>query len=144
MSIALATSIIGIGSTLIDKIWPDKEKQNTERTQAQIALIQAQQEGLFKQTEQQLSAIIAEAQSSDPWTSRARPSFLYLMYAIVGFSIPAGIISAIDPNIAMRISSGMQQWLAAIPDELYNLMGVGYLGYAGARTFEKVKISKLR
>lgn len=144
MSIALASSIIGIGSTLIDKIFPDKEKQNAERTQAQIALIQAQQEGLFKQTEQQLSAIIAEAQSGDPWTSRARPAFLYLMYGIIGFSLPMGFISAIDYDIAMQIAGGMKAWLGAIPDFLYDTMIIGYLGYTGARTFEKIKINKLR
>jgi len=26
-----------------------------------------------------MQAIVVEAQSNDPWTSRARPSFLYMM-----------------------------------------------------------------
>ena len=142
MSITLASSIIGIGSTLIDKIFPDKEKHHTERTNAQIALIQAQQEGLFKQTEQQLSAIIAEAQSTDPWTSRARPAFLYLMYGLIGCALPMGFISAIDYDIAMRIAGGMKAWLGAIPDFLYDTMIIGYLGYTASRTFEKIKINK--
>jgi len=29
--------------------------------------------------------------------------------------------------------------LAAIPDSLYTLFGAGYLGYTGARSFDKIK-----
>ena len=36
----------------------------------------------------QMQAIVAEAQSADPRTSRARPSFLYVMYALLIWSIP--------------------------------------------------------
>ena len=37
-----------------------------------------------------MSAIVAEANSSDPWTSRARPSFLYLIYVLLLFAVPMG------------------------------------------------------
>jgi hypothetical protein len=30
-----------------------------------------------------MAAVLAEAESPDPWTSRARPSFLYVMYVLL-------------------------------------------------------------
>ena len=87
----------------------------------------------------QMQAIVAEAQSSDPWTSRARPSFLYMMYALVLWSIPMGLIAAADPTMAKGIADGMTAYLRGIPEELYALFGTGYLGYTAARTWGKVK-----
>ena len=50
-----------------------------------------------------------------------------------------GVLSAFEPQVADAIASGMQKWLAAIPEDLYVLFGIGYVGYAGARTWEKRK-----
>lgn len=117
----------------IDRIFPDK----VEREKAKLALIQAQQEGQLKELEISMSAIIAEANSSDPWTSRARPSFLYCTYVLILAAIPMGFLTAFDPGLAAAVTEGFKGWLAAIPEELWWLFGAGYLGYAGARTFEK-------
>ena len=84
-------------------------------------------------------SILAEASSTDPWTSRARPSFLYVIYVMILMSIPMGVLSAFEPQMADAIASGMQKWLEAIPEDLYVLFGIGYVGYAGARTWEKRK-----
>ena len=89
--------------------------------------------------EARLSAIIAEAESQDPWTSRARPSFLYVMYALILFSVPMGIIAAFDADAAKAIGEGMTSYLAALPEALYALFGTGYLGYTAARQWGKVK-----
>jgi hypothetical protein len=43
------------------------------------------------------------------------------------------------PALAEAVANGMKMWLGAIPEDLYTLFGVGYLGYAGARTWEKRK-----
>lgn len=53
-----------------------------------------------------MKAIIAEAQSRDPWTSRARPSFMYVMYVLILFSIPRGAISVVDAAAARAIGEG--------------------------------------
>ena len=87
----------------------------------------------------QLSAIIAEAQSQDPWTSRARPSFLYVMYALFLFAVPMGFIAAFSPAGASAISYGMTSYLNSLPESLYALFGTGYLGYTAARQWGKVK-----
>lgn len=127
--------LISIGSALIDKLIPDP----TEKARAQLELLRLEQEGELKKMEAGLSAIIAEAQSGDPWTSRARPSFLYIMYIIILMSIPMGILSAFQPEIADRVTKGMTGYLASIPEALWVLFGTGYLGYAGFRTWDKVK-----
>jgi hypothetical protein len=33
----------------------------------------------------------------------------------------------------------MHKWLTAIPDGLWTTFGIGYVGYAARRSFEKVK-----
>ena len=86
-----------------------------------------------------MQAIVAEAQSNDPWTSRARPSFLYVMYALILWAIPMGLIAAANPVLARDIGAGMTGYLAGIPNDLYALFATGYLGYTAARTWGKVK-----
>ncbi len=132
-------TIIGPVASIIDKVIPDKEAR--ERAKLELLRLEGTQE--LRQIEARLSAIIAEANSRDPWTSRARPSFLYMMYVLLMFSIPMGILSAFEPSAAENISRGMTSYLNALPDELYVLFGTGYLGYTAARQWGKVKGSRL-
>ena len=132
---ALIETLIGPLARIIDKVIPDKEAR--ERAQLELLKLEGSQEMALLQT--QLSAIIAEAQSNDPWTSRARPSFLYVMYALFLFSVPMGFIAAFSPTGAAAISEGMTGYLNALPEPLYALFGTGYLGYTAARQWGKVK-----
>lgn len=129
----------GVGSKIIDKLWPDKDKQAAERASAQLALIQVQNDQEIKMMQASLSAIVAEAQSADPWTSRARPSFMYVIYIMILMGIPMGLLAAFRPDIANAVAQGLKMWLSAIPDSLWTLFGVGYVGYTGARMIEKAK-----
>lgn len=122
----------------IDKIWPNPE----DAAKAKLALLEAERAGRLDEMKTQLSAIIAEAQSGDPWTSRARPSFLYVMYVLILWCIPMGILGAFKPEVARAITNGMTDYLAAIPEPLYVLFGTGYLGYTVARQWEKAKGKK--
>jgi hypothetical protein len=124
------TAALDLGGKVLDKIFPDP----VEREKAKLELIKAQQEGKFKEIETQMSAILAEAKSADPWTSRARPSFLYVMYIMILAAIPMGILSVFNPEAAVQVANGMKAWLAAIPNELYAVFGVGYTGYTVARS----------
>lgn len=83
--------------------------------------------------------IKADAASSDKWTSRARPSFMYVIYVLILSSIPMGVLYAFSPETASNITIGFKAWLEAIPEEMLALFGVGYVGYATARSVEKVK-----
>tara|TARA_R110000822_G_scaffold233181_1_gene364698 strand:+ start:138 stop:572 length:435 start_codon:yes stop_codon:yes gene_type:complete len=139
MNPLLIGPLLDIGKSMIDRIFPDKVEQASQRAQAELALVQLQQEGKFKETEQQLSAILAEANSSDPWTSRARPSFLYVVYILLLASIPMGVIYSVSPSTATDITVGFKAWLDAIPTEILELFKWVMLGYIGGRSLEKIK-----
>lgn len=132
---SLIETLIGPIASIIDKVIPDK----AAREKAKLELLQLQGSQEMQLIEARLSAIVAEANSRDPWTSRARPSFLYVMYALMLFSVPMGVIAAFDPTTARAIGEGMTAYLAALPEPLYALFGTGYLGYTAARQWGKVK-----
>jgi len=125
--------LLNIGGKLIDKLFPDP----AQKAEAQTKLLQMQQSGDLKELEIAMSAILVEAQSKDPWTSRARPSFLYVVYIIILSAIPMGFLYAFSPETANNVSTGFKSWLDAIPEPMWTLFGAGYLGYAGARTLDK-------
>jgi hypothetical protein len=125
-------------STVVDKIgslFPSDKEKNA----AKVMLMQAEQAGELEAVRVQLSAILAESQSTDPWTSRARPYFMYVIYILILMAVPMGFLSAHNPAMALAVAGGFKAWLLAIPDSLYTLFGVGYLGYTGARSIEKIK-----
>jgi hypothetical protein len=132
---ALLDVLIGPIASIIDKIIPDKEGQ----AKAKLELIALEGTQEMKMIEAQLQAIVAEANSSDPWTSRARPSFLYVMYILLLAALPMGVLSAFSPATARDIAAGMNAYLAGLPEPLYALFGTGYLGYTAARQWGKVK-----
>ena len=86
-----------------------------------------------------MAVMLAESQSADPWTSRARPSFLYAVYVLLLAGLPMGILSAFRPDLAVAVAAGFKAWLTAIPDSLYLLFGTVMTGYGIQRTVEKVK-----
>ena len=128
-------SLLAPIASIIDKVVPDKEAR--ERAKLELLKLQGSQEMHMLQT--QLSAIVAEANSADPWTSRARPSFLYVMYAILLWALPMGLISAFRPDAARDIAAGMNAYLNGLPEPLYALFGTGYLGYTAARQWGKAR-----
>ncbi len=132
---ALIEAVIGPIAKLLDKIILDPEA----RDRAKLELIKVQGSQEMQQLERQMAAIVAEANSADPWTSRARPSFLYVMYVLLLWSIPMGLIAAVNPAMALGIARGMNAYLGGIPEELYALFGTGYLGYTAARAWGKAK-----
>ena len=131
----LLDSLIGPIASIIDKVIPDK----AAREKAKLELIKLEGSQEMQQVEARLSAIIAEAQSTDPWTSRARPSFLYVMYAMILWALPMGLIAAFRPEASRDIAAGMNAYLAGLPEPLYALFGTGYLGYTAARQWGKAK-----
>lgn len=132
---SVADVLIGPVAGLIDKLLPDPKA----REAAKLELIRLQGSQELEAVKAQLSAIVAEAHSADPWTSRARPGFLYVMYALLLWSIPMGVIAAVSPAAAEGIARGMTAYLNGIPEPLYALFGTGYLGYTAARAWGKAK-----
>lgn len=132
---AILESLIGPITSLLDKLIPDKEA----RAKAQYELLKLEGTQEMQLIEARLKAVVAEANSPDPWTSRARPSFLYVMYVLILTALPMGLLSAFSPMTASNIASGMNAYLAGLPEPLYALFGTGYLGYTAARQWGKVK-----
>lgn len=132
---AILETLIGPISSIIDKIIPDKEA----RAKAKLELLKLEGTQEMKLIEARLEAIVAEANSQDPWTSRARPSFLYIMYVMILWALPMGLLAAFNPEAAKEIASGMNAYLNGLPEPLYALFGTGYLGYTAARQWGKVK-----
>ena len=128
-------TLIGPITSIIDKIIPDKEA----RAKAKLELIKLEGTQEMELIEARLKAIVAEAESNDPWTSRARPSFLYVMYVMILWALPMGVLAAFNPSAAREIAAGMNAYLNGLPEPLYALFGTGYLGYTAARQWGKVK-----
>lgn len=132
---SLLDGLIAPLSKLIDKIIPDPRARDA----AKLELLKLQGSQELEAVRVQMSAIIAEAGSTDPWTSRARPSFLYVMYAIILWAIPMGLTAATQPEMAKNIAAGMNAYLGGIPEPMWTLFGTGYLGYTVARQWGKAK-----
>ena len=129
------SSIFAIGGKIIDKVFPDPEQQ----AKAKLELLTLQQSGQLDEVKVQLSAIIAEAQSADPWTSRARPSFLYVVYILLLWSLPMGVLFVFNPDAAARFTDGFKAWMNALPEPVLTLFGTVMLGYVVGRSYEKTK-----
>jgi hypothetical protein len=80
-----------------------------------------------------------EASLDDVLTRRARPAFLYVMYALLLGAFPVAIVAAASPAMADRMTRAMAAYLAAIPEPLYTLFATGYLGYTVARSWGKAQ-----
>lgn len=134
--------LVGPVTKILDKIIPDP----AARDAAKLEMLKLQQAGEFREEEVELERlrvasanIVSESTSSDKWTSRARPSFMYVIYVLILMAIPMGILAAFKPMAAVLITEGFKGWLSAIPSDMIALFGVGYVGYAGARSIEKIK-----
>lgn len=72
----------------------------------------------------------ADSSSKDAFVRRARPAFLWVMTLALGFNLFLPLVS--------QLFGGHLQPLP-IADGLYSLFGAAFLGYTGARTWEKTK-----
>jgi len=126
--------VLDIGKSLIARLFPDPE----ERAKAERQLAQMEQDGELKRLSVRMSAIVAEANSEDPWTSRARPSFMYVFYfVIISLVVIAPILGVFNPEAMTQFFENVSKGFAAIPEELWWTFSAGYLGYTTMRTAEK-------
>jgi len=75
--------------------------------------------------------IRAETQSEDRYVRRARPTFLYMMILAIGIDL------IVFPVISLATHHGLS--ILEIPGAYLELFGVGFLGYTGARSWEKTR-----
>ncbi len=120
-------------AAILDRVLPDRYVRDRAKLEL-IALADSQDWPI-------LPAASADANQSvptDPWVSRARPSFLYVMYAMILWALPMGVIAGFRPHTADAIVRGIAGYLGSLPDALYALFGTGYLGYTAARQWGKI------
>ena len=132
---AILDALLAPLTTIIDKVIPDPRARDA----AKLELLRLQGTQELELLKTQLSAIVAEAGAADPWTSRARPSFLYVMYLLILLAVPMGVVAAFRPATALAIGAGMTAYLNGLPEPLYALFGTGYLGYTAARQWGKAR-----
>lgn len=144
MSISLANLDIGGVFSGIGQLAKDlrvaftgKEPISADRA-AELALKVQELETSIEQS--RISVMIAEASSSDKWTSRARPGFMYLFYAVVTvLVILAPFMGIFFPDQMKQFYANVAEGFEAIPDIMWQTFGVGYLGYVAARQYGKSK-----
>lgn len=126
--------IIQAAFELIGKVIPDPQA----KAEAQRKLLEMEQSRELEAEKQRYSAIVAEAGSQDPWTSRARPSFMYVFYALLIFLvIVLPLIGLAEPTAMTAVLGNIKLGFAAIPEEMWWTFTAGYLGYTTARSYEK-------
>lgn len=138
MSLISVDGVAGLIGKAIDKMFPDP----AQRDAARLALTEAQRRGDLDQFNAEISVMLAEAKSADPFTSRARPAFLYVVYILILTGIPVGILSVFNPGAAAQIAHGMNAWLAAIPEMIVELFMWVMLGYTAGRSAEKITMMR--
>lgn len=129
----LVDTILHFCGKIFDKLFPDKDVSE----KAKADLFRLAKEGELKDIELSFQTILAEAKSKDPWTSRARPSFLYVMYIYLLAALPMGILSGFYPSFATQITAGIRAYLDAIPPIMWQTFGVGFVGYSVVRSYDK-------
>lgn len=130
----LGDAIAGVVGKILDKAWPDP----AQKAQAALEIEKLRQAGEFKELDAAMTAIIAEANSADPWTSRARPSFMYVFYFILlALVIFAPLIGIFRPVEMRQFFEHVKFGFESVPEALWWTFSAGYLGYTTARTYEK-------
>src|SRR3546814_13282080 len=132
---SIIEGLIGPIARLIDKIIPDPEAR--DRAKLELLKLEGSQE--MEAIRTRMTAIVAESNSADPWTSRARPSFLYVMYALLLWALPMGLIAAARPDMAKGIDEGMNAYPSGLTDPLYATFGTGVLGYTDDKAWVEAK-----
>lgn len=120
---------------IVDGIIPDKNKAQEMKNE----MAKFQLSGDMDQFKQIMQVFVNESASQDKWTSRARPSFLYVMYIYIVTGIPMGILTIFSKENALLLAQGMQVWLSSIPTSLWGVFGACFSVYTIARSYDKSK-----
>lgn len=125
-------ALLPIFGTLIDRLFPDKEKAAEAALEMQKVLAQAQAQSdaaSAAQVESASKVVVAEAQSSNWMAANWRPCLMFLFMALLAnqyFLVP--LLAAIGLHIA----------IPALPDQAWNLLEIGVGGYVVGRSGEKM------
>ncbi|WP_319760705.1 holin family protein [Maridesulfovibrio sp.] len=117
-------SILDLGSTIIDKIWPDAG----EREKAKLRLMELQNKGELADLEARVQVMLAEL--SGNWLQRSwRPILMLTIIAIVANNY------LVYPYLTLFWDKAPS---LELPMQLWSLMELGLGGYVVGRSAEKV------
>jgi hypothetical protein len=129
------------GRTLIDRLWPDKEKYAREREQAEYELLKMTQTERMTDKANEVAIAIAqidvnkeEAKTGNLFIAGWRPGIGWICALSYGYAFLIG-------PLVTQISSAYGYSFPLPPIDMDNMLYVlgGLLGLGGLRTFEKVK-----
>lgn len=106
------------------KLDPNVAAQNAEKlTEIQADIVKKSMDAATAEVQAARDTIVADAQSGDKFTRRARPSFIYLVEAVLAYNYIVAPLIHRQPFV--------------LPDPIIWLFGSAVLGYTGARSWEK-------
>lgn len=133
---------------ILPRIWPkDADPDLLNEIQGRIASEAAKVD--MAEIAKTHMALNNETGSSDKFVSRARPTFLYIVYAIFVYMLLVSLIAIpqvlynhfaapmIPLNVTGIMIGTLTSGLAGIPEAVLALFGSGYLGYTAAREVGK-------
>ena len=124
------TTVLPLLNTVIDRVFPDKEKQAQARAEMMTIIAEAE----AKQYEAKGKIISAEAQG-ESWLQRNwRPISMVVFLSVI-----------VNNFILVPYLAAFGVVIPALPvaDAMWGLLTVGIGGYIGGRSFEKVQKLKL-
>lgn len=133
---------ITAGSKLIDDFITTAFPTPEAKASALAIQLKSTTDAFMDKFKAQTAIMLAEASSQDKWTSRARTSFLYVMYMLILTSIPFSVLFAFRPDIAKDVVEGFHSWLAALPDDFmstFKTVMFGYFAHDVAKDYVKNK-----
>lgn len=138
MIAALLPALAPLLGKVVGNVFPDPEAK--AKAEAELLRLAGSQE--MQKLEHEMSVLLAEAKSKDPFTSRARPALFYVMYGVITLCFAGGILGIWWPEQVFQAAENIKALLAAIPEELWWLFATGYLGYTGARSYDKRQLNR--
>jgi len=125
MALPIIGAAITLGTTLIERLFPDPE----QRDKAKLQLLALEQAGDLKELDASMQVLVAEASSSNWLTSSWRPLIMLLFGLIIANNyIVYPYLSLFWPD-APKLE---------LPPDLWDLLKIGLGGYVIGRSSEKV------
>lgn len=109
----------------LEKILPDQDARDQAQKDITMALVENQ--GALNNAMKDV--MVADSQSGDPYTSRARPTIVYWSLTVVSLIMVFSILGFADPLLNA---------LNSIPGKMWDLITVGIGAYVLCRSGEKM------
>ncbi len=125
MAIPLLGAALSLGTTLIERLFPDPE----QRDKAKLQLIALEQAGDLKELDASMAVIVAEASSTNILAASWRPITMLTFVVIIANNY------ILYPYLSLFWTDAPK---LVLPPDLWDLLKIGLGGYVVGRSSEKV------